>query len=470
MTRQPPFYRIPQVYSKLSGLAELLLEKDLQRRPKAPQVLAHSWCDGEEESVVHQPTTPLASSHPMATMGITSSMLKDLLPDEDIELDVAAPAAGGINNESMSCPQMQGPSQQARDFGLARPTSGPASPAAGGSNNESMSCPQTQGPSQQGRDFGLARSTSGPAVTAAVAMGGSPTPAAASSKPGCITTGTGWCSPCLPLAGAVRATIGSPASPPRIIEGKHSFGLRATLPGLKHRQEVGGRAVHARTGTGHTVTAPLGTNHTAAAPTASPILSSTAPSNGARAQSTSPPRRVAFAAFTPSVPVPHPHSPKNLARSTSDGLHQPLRGPQRTASDQDLKVRILAGNRGRQASPTPRQVLPVPTLAKRTAEVNTPYDDDHMSIQGPLGAAPRPVFPAPRARSLPREESQEVNHAVPVAKPQPCLACRRQMSAPHLARGTSLGRPEAPTLQTIPSAPVLYRPLEQPRVRIAGVP
>lgn len=221
-------------------------------------------------------------------------------------------------------------------------------------------------------------------------------------------------------------------------------------------------AVHARPGTGHTVTAAPGTGSAAAAPAASPSMRQyrvvEVSSNGTQARSSSP---KITTAITPSAP-------KQPSQSSSFRPGSPQRaamqGPTWSASDQDLNVRIpMAGNSGRQALAAPPQVLPVPRLAKRTVDVNHPYDD-HMSSPGPLEAAPQPVFPAPRASSVPR---QATSHTTPAAgQPMPCLVLRQKSANLPLAHGQSGGPHEAPSMQTKRSAPLLYRPLEKPRVRI----
>jgi len=302
----------------------------------------------------------------------------------------------------------------------------------------------------------------GTSVNATAAKAGSSSPAATSLKPGFVTANRG---PQSPLAGAVRAATGSPASPQRVTASSNVV----QPAGLKHRQEVGGTALQASLGTGHTPTAPTAspTIHQSRMTEASgevvygacqrgqfmhKALLQVVPSNGARARSLSP--RVVSTAATSSAPKRHPQSPGVRQGSPQQASMQ---GPQRSASDQDLKqMQIpLTGSHGRQASTAPQQVLPVPRLAKRTADVNAPYDDDHT-------AGPLPVFPAPRASSSPREG---IRHTLPVKRPKPCLVTR-QTSAPGLAHGKPRGQLEAPSLQTKLSAPLLYRPLEQPRVKI----
>lgn len=67
-TRAPPFHLLPTDMPLMRQLIERLLQKQMQLRPRAPNVLDDIWFTGGRISLPPQPT------HPLCTMGITQQM------------------------------------------------------------------------------------------------------------------------------------------------------------------------------------------------------------------------------------------------------------------------------------------------------------------------------------------------------------------------------------------------------------
>jgi len=76
-TRTPPWHLLPQDMPGLLPLVQQLLQKELARRPRAPQVLQNPWFTSGPVTTIHRPerarqkAAPEAESHPLGTTGIS---------------------------------------------------------------------------------------------------------------------------------------------------------------------------------------------------------------------------------------------------------------------------------------------------------------------------------------------------------------------------------------------------------------
>jgi len=76
-TRAPPWHLMPRDMPGLVPLVQTILQKDLSRRPRAPQVLQHSWFTSGPATTIHRPSrarptaAPEAQDHPLGTTGIS---------------------------------------------------------------------------------------------------------------------------------------------------------------------------------------------------------------------------------------------------------------------------------------------------------------------------------------------------------------------------------------------------------------